>query len=126
MPYYRMAGRAYVITDENLRWITKALEREAIENYGRNERAKGNSGVVYFIEGGDFIKIGFTRSPAARSKHLMTDSPYEPKVLHLEPGTYKTEKLFHRQFAHLRIRGEWFRKAPEILEYIEQRKRIAQ
>ena len=29
------------------------------------------------------------------------------------------ERDFHKRFAHLRLRGEWFRKAPELMAFIE-------
>jgi hypothetical protein len=45
-------------------------------------------------------------------------------LLHIEDGTFKREKLYHRHFAVIRVRGEWFHKTPELLTFIEQRKRI--
>jgi hypothetical protein len=81
-------------------------------------------GFVYFIDGGDCIKVGYSRSLESRSKKMSTDAPVELKVLHIEPGTFKQEKIFHRHFAAIRLRGEWFRKTPGLLAFIEQRKRI--
>jgi hypothetical protein len=124
MPYYAAAGRTKLFTDENIRWIAKAIDDEKAERKERNEAAKSDDGFVYFIEAGDFIKIGYTRSPVARGIKMTTDSPFELKLLHLEDGTFKREKVIHRHFAAIRVRGEWFRKTPELLEFIEQRKRI--
>lgn len=82
------------------------------------------NGFIYFIDGGEHIKIGFTRSLDARLQKMGTDVPDGPKLLHFEPGTFKTEKMLHRHFASLRMRGEWFRKDPLIYAHIEQRKLI--
>jgi hypothetical protein len=79
-------------------------------------------GWVYFVDGGEHIKIGYTRSIEHRLKRMGTDLPTGPKVLLMQPGTFKTEKILHRHFSALRVQGEWFRKGPELLEYIEQRK----
>lgn len=79
-------------------------------------------GYVYFIEGGTAIKIGFSRSMETRLRKMGTDVPGGAKLLHIEPGTFKTEKILHRHFAAHRLHGEWFSKAPELLAYIEQRK----
>jgi Meiotically Up-regulated Gene 113 (MUG113) protein len=125
MPYHAQAGRTKLLTDENIRWITAALKEQAIKRFGKNETAKNDLGVVYFIESGDFVKIGYTRCPQERAKKMFTDCPIEPRLLHAEPGTFKSEKTLHRHFAHLHARGEWFRKGPDLLEYIEQRKQIA-
>jgi hypothetical protein len=125
MPYHAQAGRTKLLTDENIRWIAEALKEQAVERFGKHQVAKGDSGSVYFIESGAYIKIGFTRAPASRVKRMLTDCPVEPQLLHSEPGSFKIEKTLHRHFAHLHARGEWFRKGPDLLEYIEQRKQIA-
>lgn len=80
------------------------------------------TGDVYFIEAGDLIKIGFTRSPVGRMRTIKTGCPLPMKLLHHEAGSLKSERELHRRFAVLRVRGEWFRKAPELLAYIKQRK----
>jgi hypothetical protein len=69
--------------------------------------------IVYYIRRGDVIKIGTTTDPAKRFSALMPD-----EILAYEPGTRKEELIRHRQFAHLRQRGEHFRGAPELTEHI--------
>lgn len=118
----RFAGRTRLFTESDIAQLRLTLLHTAMDGLGRE--ARSGVGHVYFIEAGDFIKIGYTQSPLARVIKMMTDSPFELKVLHLEDGTFKQEKNYHRHFAPLRVRGEWFRKAPELLEFIEQRKRI--
>ena len=124
MPYYTAVGRTKLFTDENIRWIARAIDDQKAERRERNQAAKDGNGFIYFIEAGDFIKIGYTRSPVGRGIKMRTDNPLDLKLLHIEDGTFKREKLYHRHFAAIRKRGEWFHKAPDLLAFIEQRKRI--
>jgi sRNA-binding protein len=39
-------------------------------------------------------------------------------------GGRNLERKLHRQFAHIRARGEWFHRTPELLTFIEQRKHL--
>ena len=78
---------------------------------------------VYFIEMNEFIKIGFTRNLSRRLEELALGHPYEILLLHDIPGTFDTETDMHRRFRHLHVRGEWFKKDAELLEFIEQSKR---
>jgi len=123
MPHYVAIGRTKLFTDENIRWIARTIENEKAERKERNEAAKNDNGFIYFIEASDFIKIGYTRS-LARGIKMRTDSPFDLKLLHIEDGSFKREKLYHRHFAAIRVRGEWFHKTPELLSFIEQRRRI--
>ena len=99
-------------------------QSERLLKNGLTQRLNRDPKAVYFIESGEFIKIGYTRSPVARVRKMLTDTPIAPHLLHAEPGTFKQEKLFHRHFAAIRSRGEWFQKTPELLAFIEQRKRL--
>lgn len=118
---YREAGRTKLFTEQDVERV-----REAIVYFAATKAMEPDTreGYIYFIDGGECVKIGYTRSIEHRIKKMLTDAPVELKVLHIEPGTFKQEKIFHREFATLRVRGEWFRKAPELLAFIEQRKRI--
>jgi hypothetical protein len=76
------------------------------------------AGRVYFIEGDDFIKIGFTQSLRARLKSLQKGSPIPLKVLCSIKGGKLREAAFHETFAHLRAHGEWFKATKELRDYI--------
>jgi hypothetical protein len=78
-----------------------------------------SSSVVYYVRRGDVVKIGTTTEPATRFRALMPD-----KILAVEPGGEDLEKARHRQFGHLRRRGEYFRVAPELLEHARQLRRL--
>jgi hypothetical protein len=71
--------------------------------------------IIYYIRRGDLIKIGTTTEPAKRFTALLPD-----EILAFEPGVLTSELLRHRQFDHLRYRGEYFRSAPELTEHIRQ------
>jgi hypothetical protein len=117
-PLYRLMGRDKLIYLDRL---IEALQGVDIE--GRRRDGVHDS-FVYFVASGEFIKIGFSKSLKARFHKLKTDVPVELELLHIEPGTPKQEKLFHRQFAAIRSHGEWFRRTPELIAFIEERKRI--
>lgn len=74
---------------------------------------------VYFIEAQGFIKIGFTSNLPQRIQAIRSGIPYgETILLHDIPGDFDLEVDMHRKFSHLRERGEWFRKEPELLDFI--------
>lgn len=69
---------------------------------------------VYYVQIGDRVKIGVTGNLKLRMGGLMPD-----EVLAVEPGDQKLETMRHRQFAHLRIRGERFRPGDDLMSHIE-------
>ena len=77
-------------------------------------------GKVYFMRFGDRIKIGFTTNLHKRLQHVPND-----ELLASMPGSRHTETKMHKQFAHLRIVGEWFSMGPDLLEFIEGLKKAA-
>jgi hypothetical protein len=79
---------------------------------------KVEPGWVYFMEMGDFVKIGWSAWPKARRDALQTANPYDIKILGAFPGCLGNELDLHEIFKHLRTRGEWFRKSPGLLAYI--------
>lgn len=65
------------------------------------------------------IKIGMSSDLAERMRDIRTSLPYEPVLLASFAGTSRNESAIHKQFEQLRIRGEWFRRDPALLAYIE-------
>lgn len=90
----------------------------------KRQLSRNSNPGVYFMDGGDLIKIGFSRSLETRMIKMGTDLPGGVKLLLVQPGTFRTEKVLHRHFADCRHRGEWFHKTPELLAYIEERKKL--
>lgn len=78
------------------------------------------NGRVYFIECGDFIKIGFSEAVEQRLEALQASTPYELVLLMSIPGTPDTERELHSRFADHRHKREWFRRTPELIAFIEQ------
>jgi hypothetical protein len=77
------------------------------------------TGKIYFITDGEFIKIGYTEKDInTRLAQLQTANAKELIVVLDLLGSRELEKQLHKKFGHLKIRGEWFRKEGEILEYI--------
>lgn len=78
---------------------------------------------VYFItteHEGFPVKIGISESHHARFTTLQVALPYRVKVLAVLPTQDAIfERRLHRKFAHLRLEGEWFERAPDLLAYIE-------
>lgn len=75
---------------------------------------------VYFVQQGDDgpIKIGLAIDVGKRLDHLMAANSAELIVKAIIPGSVELESELHLRFARHVIRGEWFRPAPEIVEYI--------
>lgn len=75
---------------------------------------------VYFIRAGRGpVKIGFTtKTPRVRMHELQCGNHEVLTLLLCMPGTAATERAFHRMFAHLLVRGEWFRPARELLSHV--------
>jgi len=82
---------------------------------------------VYFIqsENGGPIKIGYSNDLVIRIRSLQNYYKQKFKVLAVIPGTYKTEKEIHRKFERYRIKGEWFKDVPRVLEKIDELKEIS-
>jgi len=81
--------------------------------------------VVYFVQCGEFIKIGFTVEPTKRIRAIKTSSPHEVRLLGTIAGGPDREKELHAMFKHLRHRGEWFRTDLELLAHIAKLTRKA-
>lgn len=81
-------------------------------------------GVVYFVQSGQFIKIGHSRKWPERLSVLQTGSPMEISILHVEAGLISKERALHRRFSRSHYRGEWFHASAEIFAFIEQRKEL--
>lgn len=87
-------------------------------------RTSVGMGLVYFVTCMTSphypIKIGWTGAAvlARRMEQLQIANPNLLTTLATTPGTYNDEKMLHAYFAHLLIRGEWFRRGDDLLEYI--------
>lgn len=107
-----MCGRCkYTTGDFTGRIVVSYDEVEAQQNQRRG--AIKSSNVVYYIRFADRIKIGTTGDIRGR----MTALPHD-ELLATEPGDRHLEAVRHNEFKHLRLTGEWFRAAPDLLEHV--------
>jgi uncharacterized protein YozE (UPF0346 family) len=82
-----------------------------------------DNGTIYFFECETTreIKIGITSGRVEkRMATVQTARGHKLSVLATIPGTTKFERALHERFAQHRLKGEWFRPHPDILEYIAQ------
>lgn len=108
--------------------LAKYIDAKIVERQDRRDAA-----LVYFISAGRRIKIGQSLNPELRVKSIRGGSVQMPKgldpsrarLLATEPGGQAREQELHRQFAHLRVAGEWFDNAPELKEYISGLNQLA-
>lgn len=73
--------------------------------------------VVYYVQLGEWIKIGYSKNLRARLHQLRAEPGH---VLAVEPGGRSIEEQRHQQFAHLRPRAKWenFAPAEDLAEHI--------
>jgi hypothetical protein len=82
---------------------------------GATLRPEGAMGFVYFVRGGDFVKIGWSKNPDRRAEQLRTGCPFKTTVIGRLAGTKDDEAALHRAFDWLRTKGEWFRASRPLL-----------
>jgi hypothetical protein len=71
------------------------------------------------------VKIGYARDVYARISHIRSVSPFPVRLCAALPGDEDLESAVHRKFAHLRVRGEWFKWAPEVERWAEGANKIS-
>jgi hypothetical protein len=91
------------------------MERESEQRM----RAPKVRGYVYFIGGGDWVKIGFAKNVSRRLEALRTTCPFPLTVLASLPGTAKRERELQNRFASYRLSGEWFRFDGDLKAFVE-------
>jgi hypothetical protein len=77
---------------------------------------------LYFIEcqcAERHIKIGISSNIHSRLVNMRASCPYELTLLKAVDGGAHLEIELHQRFAADRVRGEWFRRTPDLLAYIE-------
>lgn len=76
---------------------------------------------LYAIQAGQEgpVKIGVTKgSPRDRLRTLQTGNHEQLRGLAAWRAYPGDEAALHERFAHARIRGEWFRPVPELLDHV--------
>jgi Meiotically Up-regulated Gene 113 (MUG113) protein len=75
---------------------------------------------LYFMQAGHGgpIKIGAASDVAQRMATMQTGSPEQLYLVGYIEGGGPQERELHKRFAHLRLHGEWFKPAQELIEHI--------
>jgi hypothetical protein len=73
---------------------------------------------TYFVQAGTAVKIGTAQDYRTRIKTLQIGQEKPLIILAIVLGSIADEYQTHQRFAHLRMRGEWFRLAPDLVEFI--------
>jgi hypothetical protein len=110
-----------VAKKEELDFAAGLFDEVLAAHLGRRLPAMLDTRPVYFVQAdGGPIKIGLAANPRRRVADLQTSSPYPLRLVATLPGQGAMgESALHAKFAHLRMHGEWFEPAPELLAYIE-------
>ena len=73
---------------------------------------------VYFVQCGEFVKIGYTFDPRSRLDALLSGTPHDIDLIKLIAGGLAAERALHRCLSAFRHRREWFRLEPQLLQAI--------
>jgi hypothetical protein len=73
----------------------------------------------------DIVKLGYSEDPLRRCAELQTGNPNTLRVVHHAWAGDRCavlESVLHREFAHHRVRGEWYRipsdRAVNYVDYV--------
>lgn len=101
-------------------YASEAAALERLAERRRREREAESNGTIYFIGIGDLVKIGKT---VDLSQRLIAFSYPAIAVLATETGYSLRERELHERFKRWRHSGEWFRRSPEVEQYIKSLRR---
>lgn len=78
-------------------------------------------GSVYFLASETHIKIGFTTKAVPKRVYPIRQNHYQDLELMgvITSVPMYLEKSIHRKFAAFRLKGEWFKRVPEIEEFVK-------
>ena len=102
-----------VMSDVELTMKLQARQRHS------NGRTRLPRGFVYLIGHRRAVKIGWSRMHPGRARisQLQTASSEPLELIGVLNGTLEDEAELHERFMRNHIRGEWFRRAEEILSH---------
>lgn len=81
----------------------------------QNKRQEPNKTYIMKDLSNGFFKIGRSISPVNRERTLMSEKPTIKLIATLNKDI---EKLLHKEFNHVRLRGEWFNLKDDEIKYI--------
>ena len=106
---------------QNRHLITRSTASiEKRREYSRNYPTRTKHGpITYFIQDGEFVKIGTTDNLPRRLNHLQCGNPRQLEVLGI---TDRSERELHKEFEALRVapNSEWFYFTPAMEVFIQE------
>ena len=113
-------GRWESVGGERRAFLPKSAVNAFMESEWANKgpaSAAASDSMTYLMvdERDGLVKIGRSKNPEVRERTLQGQAP-RIKMLAICPGNI--EAALHKQFAHYRVRGEWFRLEPAQVEAI--------
>ena len=103
-----------------LRGEQPASEQRRRPRKSTNVEPAAGAPQVYFIGGASGpIKIGFSMNPAERLADIARHHPGRLKLLAVIAGDQAAEAHLHARFEASRVRGEWFRRTPDLVALIK-------
>jgi hypothetical protein len=77
---------------------------------GDGRKWTGDEGYIYCFASPEIgcCKIGFSKNPDSRMKHVQTSFPFKLSLLWVIPGSIQDERHLHEALDDLRLEGEWF------------------
>lgn len=74
---------------------------------------------VYFIQCGEYVKIGFTNNLKKRFQGLRISNPHDLKILAVIEGDRSKEREMHQTFHADWVRGEWYLLSSAIQAFLK-------
>jgi hypothetical protein len=108
------------------KWMSLTYAEMVAEKFKEVKALDRALGEIYFLQesGMSAIKIGTSTNVSRRVRSLECGMPHELTLLTTMSGGHSMEALIHRFFGYARIRSEWFRPVPALLEYIAEIKLV--
>jgi hypothetical protein len=111
--------RAAEATERALALIAGKMKKpERISKLPKVTREDGDL-TIYFVRTANRIKIGSAKDAQKRIQQLSTGNAGKLKLIGTLKGDAALEEEMHRRWAHLHIRGEWFRASRDLMFFIK-------
>jgi hypothetical protein len=86
------------------------------------KKSQSSGSLVYFLysESQKALKVGTTRDIKNRLAGLQTGAPEPLYLLGVMKGDAHIERLIHKKFEGIRMRGEWFRLTDDLVDFVNR------
>jgi len=86
----------------------------------RRRSGKPDTGYVYVLRCGDYVKVGIASNVTARVSSLQTGNPHPVELLMHWPSETpeRDERILHRSLENYHHRGEWFHASAQVFNIL--------